>query len=68
MAPSLVERIFPKIAELAINPRPVGCTKLVGEDQLWRIRIGDYRVIYSIEDAQQTVDVMVIRHRSKAYE
>jgi mRNA interferase RelE/StbE len=65
---SLVKRIFPKIAALAKEPRPDGCRKLKGEKLLWRIRIGDYRVIYAIYEAERTVDVITIRHRSKAYE
>jgi mRNA interferase RelE/StbE len=37
----IVNRIFPKIEALAKQPRPSGCRKLVGEEKLWRIRIGD---------------------------
>jgi mRNA interferase RelE/StbE len=64
----VVNRIFPKIEALAKQPRPGGCRKLVGEENLWRIRIGDYRVIYEINDAQLLVDVVAVRHRSKAYD
>lgn len=64
---SLVSRIFPKIKLLATDPRPAGCRKLVGEKRLWRIRIGDYRVIYSIDDQRETVDVIAVRHRRNAY-
>ncbi len=64
----LVNRIFPKIAALAKEPRPEGCRKLKGEKLLWRIRIGDYRVIYAIYDNERKVDVITVRHRSKAYE
>lgn len=46
----LVSRIFPKIEALAREPRPAGCTKLKGEMNLWRVRIGDYRVIYALYD------------------
>ena len=42
---ALVRRIFPKIEMLSREPRPAGCRKLVGEDDMWRIRVGDYRVI-----------------------
>jgi mRNA interferase RelE/StbE len=41
--------------------------KVVGQGNLWRIRVGDYRVIYEIDDVRQTVDVSAIRHRSDAY-
>jgi mRNA interferase RelE/StbE len=65
---SLVQRIFPKIEALAIEPRPKGCRKLRGEKNLWRIRVGEYRVIYAIYDDNRVVDVIAVRHRSAAYE
>jgi len=65
---ALVNRIFKKIVALAKDPRPKGCRKLRGEKSLWRIRIGDYRVIYAINDDAQLVDIIVVRHRSKAYD
>ena len=63
----LVERIFPKIESLALQPRPAGCKKLKGAQNHWRIRIGDYRVVYSVNDSSRTVDVTAVRHRSEAY-
>jgi mRNA interferase RelE/StbE len=63
-----IKRIVPKIDALAYDPRPHGCRKIVGEKNLWRIRIGDYRVIYAINDAEHTVDVTGVRHRSRAYD
>ena len=45
------QRIIPRIHALAETPRPAGCRKLAGSDSDWRIRIGDYRVIYEIDDA-----------------
>lgn len=64
----LVGRIFRKIELLADEPRPAGCLKLVGENNLWRIRIGDYRVIYSINDKKKNVDITAVRHRREAYD
>jgi mRNA interferase RelE/StbE len=64
----IVSRLFPKIEALSKQPRPGGCRKLVGEENLWRIRVGDYRVIYEIDDARQLVDVIAVKHRSKAYD
>ena len=64
---TLINRIFPKIKILGTEPRPVGCRKLQGEKSLWRIRIGDYRVIYAIDDTSHIVDIIAIRHRSEAY-
>jgi mRNA interferase RelE/StbE len=43
---SVVSRIFPKIEALAENPHPPGCRKLQGLEDLWRIRVGHYRVVY----------------------
>ena len=62
-----VNRIFTKIEDLAKLPRPEGCRKLVGETDLWRIRVGEYRVIYSIDDQQRIVDIIAVRHRRDAY-
>lgn len=63
----LRERVFSSIERLSSNPRPTGCKKLEGADDLWRIRIGDYRVIYSVDDARRIVDVSAVRHRADAY-
>lgn len=65
---SVASRAEKKIAALAAEPRPPGVKKLKGEPARWRIRIGDWRVIYEIDDGQRVVDVVYIRHRSKAYE
>ena len=65
---ALVNRVFKKIVALAKDPRPKGCRKLQGEKFLWRIRIGDYRVIYAINDDARLVDIIVVRHRSQAYD
>ena len=54
------------IHKLAENPRPRGCRKLSGRDG-WRIRVGDYRVIYEIDDIQQTVTVLHFGHRRDVY-
>jgi mRNA interferase RelE/StbE len=64
---SLVSRIFPKIEGLSNHPRPKGSVKLQGKKNLWRIRVGDYRVVYAIYDEKRLVDVIAVRHRSKIY-
>ena len=63
----LLSRILKRIETLTLDPRPDGCRKLQGASDLWRIRVGDYRVLYSVDDAQQVVDVIAVRHRSDAY-
>ncbi len=61
-------RILQALRALAIDPRPSGCRKLVGSQNRWRIRIGDYRAIYAVNDRDHNVEVIAVRHRSKAYE
>jgi mRNA interferase RelE/StbE len=63
----VAERLLKKIESLALNPRPSGCTKLRGATGLWRIRSGDYRVIYKVDDSKRIVDVILIRHRREIY-
>lgn len=60
-------RIWPRIRALEGNPRPRGSTKLSGEVDAFRIRAGNYRVLYEIDDRQQLVSVRHIRHRREAY-
>ena len=55
-----------KIDALADQPRPPGCEKLSGQD-LYRIRQGDYRVVYSIEDEVLTIHVVRVGHRREVY-
>ena len=64
----IIERVITKAKELENEPRPPGCKKLVGEkEDLWRIRIGDYRIIYSIDDTIYIVDIRRIGHRRDIY-
>jgi len=60
-------RIVQEIESLADDPRPPGVKKLVGEDNLWRIRVGDYRVVYEIKNAKLLVLVLRIAHRKDIY-
>ncbi|OAV64858.1 Response regulator of citrate/malate metabolism [Bacteroidales bacterium Barb6] len=59
--------IMKHLLSLEQNPRPFGYCKLSGSDNKYRIRIGDYRVIYSIKDDILTVEVVEIDHRSSIY-
>ncbi len=68
LSAKLVQRIFPAIEALAREPRTKGCRKLTTEKNLWRIRTGDYRVIYIIDDDKRAIDIIAVRHRSKAYQ
>lgn len=60
-------RLMQKIDMLAINPRPSGVTKLSGEEAIYRIRDGDYRIVYSIQDTALMVLVVKIGHRRDIY-
>lgn len=64
----LIERIIPKLEDLSTEPRPRGSKKLKGGDREHRIRVGEYRVIYTIEDARRSISVTRIRHRSEVYD
>jgi len=60
------EQVRNAILTLAHEPRPPGCTKLTGRNG-WRIRIGDYRVIYEIDNKNQTIVILNIGHRRDIY-
>ncbi len=60
------ESVRDAILALGQDPRPPGCIKLSAREG-WRIRQGDYRVIYEIDDGPKTVTVLRVRHRREAY-
>jgi len=60
-------RIISHIKGLIETPRPPGCRKISGSKNDWRIRIGEYRIIYEIDDNEKTVKVVRIRHRREVY-
>jgi mRNA interferase RelE/StbE len=61
-------RIDRKVLALAANPRPAGCKKLRGYKDQWRIRVGDWRVLYIIDDDAKLISVTRIAHRREVYE
>lgn len=63
----VVPRIVEAVEELAEDPRPTGCRKLKGALHTYRIRVGDYRVIYKVDDISRIVTVQRVRHRKDAY-
>ena len=65
---ALFARIDRKILALADNPRPPGCRKLKGYRNQWRIRVGDWRVVYVIDDGRALVSVTRVAHRREVYE
>lgn len=60
-------RLRTRIDALETNPRPSGAKKLAGREYLWRIRVGDYRVVYEIHDRILVVLIVRIAHRREAY-
>jgi mRNA interferase RelE/StbE len=68
LPPDTIVRVLPRIRELAADPRPTGCKKLHGYKDRWRIRVGNYRVVYAIDDGRRCVDITRIAHRKDVYE
>nr|WP_230967852.1 type II toxin-antitoxin system RelE/ParE family toxin [Nostoc sp. WHI] len=67
LSPELQERIQGRIDDLATEPRPNGVKKLKGKESAYRIRVGEYRIIYDIFDDILMVNVVEVGHRSKVY-
>lgn len=67
LPPNIQQRIRPKVDALAESPLPSGVVKLEGSPNLYRIRIGDYRVVYELQDKALIVLVVKIGHRSSIY-
>jgi mRNA interferase RelE/StbE len=64
---SVQARILAALEALANNPRPDGCQKLKGSENTYRVRVGDYRIIYEIHDGQLLIYVLRIADRKDAY-
>lgn len=60
------EKVRDRIRTLADEPRPHGCRKLAGREG-WRIRVGDFRVIYEIDDRADKVTILHVGHRRDVY-
>lgn len=64
---SYQKRIREKIRALAATPRPTGVKKLKGSANRYRLRVGDYRILYTVHDEERLVRIVVIAHRREAY-
>ncbi len=64
---SQIPRIVAAIQELATNPFPASSRKLVGSERTYRLRVGDYRVIYLVVHDRLEIEVQMVRHRKEAY-
>lgn len=67
LPPEIVRKVDAAILELEQVPRPHGCTKLEGSDDEYRVRIGDYRILYVIDDKAKSITIARVRHRREAY-
>lgn len=63
---TILKRVISHIQELSDDPRPNGCKKLSG-DEKYRLRVGDYRILYEIQDEIVTVYVVKVAHRKEVY-
>ena len=61
-------RLISNIEHLAENPRPHGCLKIQGTVNEWRIRVGEYRVVYTIDDSVKEILICKVGHRRNVYE
>jgi mRNA interferase RelE/StbE len=64
---AILARVARQLDALQTTPRPHGCKKLRGTTDLWRVRVGDYRIIYYVDDRTQIIEVRAIRDRKDAY-
>jgi mRNA interferase RelE/StbE len=61
------KRVDAALQSLLENPRPPGVKKLVGSQHDWRVRVGDYRILYEIDDEGRLITIWRIAHRRKVY-
>lgn len=61
------KRVMRAVEALEIEPRPDGCRKLTGSDDAYRIRVGDYRVVYTVNDIVHIVAIEHVGHRRDVY-
>ena len=66
LSPPLHDRVSARLLSLEVNPRPRGAKKLRGREE-YRLRIGDYRVLYAIVDSSHTVTIFAVGHRREVY-
>ncbi len=64
---NVLRRVDARILALAERPRPLGCRRLQGRKDFWRVRVGDYRILYAIDDQEHIVTVARVRHRREVY-
>ena len=63
----VIVRILQAVGKLASNPHPSGSKKLMGSESIYRIRVGDYRIIYNIQSSVLTIEIIKVGHRGEVY-
>ena len=63
-----IARIVHAVEDLSRNPYPPGVRKLVGSEHTYRLREGDYRIVYDVREAVLTIEIIRVRHRKAVYE
>lgn len=67
LTPAILRRVDTRILALAEQPRPPGAEKLTDAGELYRVRVGEYRIVYAVDDRRQVVTVARVRHRRDVY-
>jgi len=67
LSPDILDRVEKGMARLQSSPRPPGAKKPVGYEKEWRLRVGDYRILYVVDDDSQQVVIARVVHRREAY-
>lgn len=67
LPPKTIQKIVEAIESLAEKPHPPNCRKLVGSEYTWRIRIGNYRVVYNIFSSTLIIEIVRVAHRKDVY-
>lgn len=63
----MISKVVAAVDDLTSNPRPEGCRKLVGSEDTFRIRVGDYRVLYNIFETRLIIEIIRVGHRKDVY-
>lgn len=64
---STVEKILETFKDLSLNPHPIGSKKLTGKEGLYRVKQGDYRVVYTVDYPEKEIRVVLVAHRKESY-
>ena len=67
LSAEIFHRVLRELKDLAQVPRPPGCRKLTGSGNDYRVRVGDYRILYEIDDETRQVRVLKVGHRREVY-